>query len=138
MKEHPDSSLISRCAMGEASDGDRAHLAVCAECRCEADRFAQSLDLFRGSVRHWSAGQITSRAPARSAHVGRPAASLVWASVTLALICFLNLKWSLTPRPAPQTVASLDGDSELMNQVRVDLERSVPRGMEPLIAEPLP
>jgi hypothetical protein len=132
MSEHLE---ISRVAMGEATETDRIHLASCAECQGEAARFEDALGMFRASAQRWGAEEfasvdrVDSLAPApRSLH---PA----WAMAVILLLSLLGFRMSLQPRSEqPAVMAYADADAELMDQVRADLARPEPRGMEPLRA----
>ena len=85
----------------------------------------EALAAFRSSVRQWSADEFAAARPSRRAY--NPA----WSMAAILLVSLLGLRLSLQPRPAEQTVVSSDADTELMEQVRADLARPVPRGMEP-------
>ena len=126
MTEHLDNERISRNLLGAPDDADREHLAVCADCRGEVERFEGALRGMRGAVREWSDAEYATVHTAGSRLFARPVMTAAW-SVAFLLAVFLM-------RPAPPApVISFAADNELIDQVRADISRPVPLGMEALL-----
>jgi len=164
MSEHLEAGQISRCVLGEHSAADSAHLSSCADCRHELEQFEQALHGMRGSVRQWSEAEFSTWSEAEFStwseaefntwseaefnkcseaefaaaggsqfpRLARPAVSAVWSMAAILLLSMLGLRFSHSQRPAQAVFA--DSDAALMDEVRADMARPVPRGMEPLLA----
>jgi hypothetical protein len=133
MNKHLDADRITRCILGDADAEDRAHLALCSACRVEVEEFGRTLRAFRGSVRDWSRCELTSHEGGPK-WVGRSALGTPCCIAVTLLLCLMGMRASLEQRsnrsPAP---AASDPDTMLLEQVRADLARRVPDGMEPLL-----
>jgi len=132
MSEHLESWQISRCVLGDRSAADRAHLSICAECRYEVEQFERALHGMRGSVHQWSEAEFAAVGRSGLPRLARPALSAAWSMAAILLLSLLGLRFSQSQRPVQAVFA--DSDAELMDQVRADTARPVPRGMEPLLA----
>jgi hypothetical protein len=135
MSEHLEAQRISRCVLGEQSRADGAHLAICAECRREVEEFERALRGLRGSVRRWSEQEFAAVGRPGSKPVGRPAVSAAWSMAVILLLSLLGWRFSFRHQPAAAPLFA-DSDAVLMDSVRADADRPVPRGMEPLQALP--
>jgi hypothetical protein len=126
MTEHLDNERISRNLLGAPDDADREHLAVCAECRSEVEGFERALRGMRGAVREWSDAEYASPGAPRPRLIARPVLTVAWSMAVLLAVILM--------RPIPQAPPVISAaDSELMDQVRADLARPVPMGMEALL-----
>ncbi len=134
MSDHLQPQSVSRCVLGEPTDADCTHLAACARCRDEVDAFEQTLEGLRGSIHRWSEREFAAVASPGFMPVMRP---MLGAAGTMALILLFSIVGarSFQQRAALAPVFG-DSDAELMDNVRVDMDRPVPRGMEPLQALP--
>ena len=133
MNGHLDADRIARYILGEASAADRAHLARCAACRLEMEEFGQTLRAFRGSVRDWSRCELSAFESATK-WVGLSDHGTLYCIALTLLLCLLGIRVSLHQRSnEPLTPAGADADSVLLEQVRADVARRVPGGMEPLL-----
>jgi hypothetical protein len=155
MSQHLDDGRISRCVLGDAVAEDLAHLACCAQCRGEVERFEGALGAFRTSAREWGAQDMAApRVDSTAGEVETVPSprflSPVWGMTVIVVLSLWGVGMSLQSRP-PATVADAyvpsgyvpsvyvpavhnDADAELMEQVRADLARPIPRGMEPFRA----
>jgi hypothetical protein len=135
MNGHLDEDRIARCILGEASAADRAHLARCAACRLAVEEFGQTLRAFRGSVRDWSRCESVAYESGPKL-VGPSALGTPFCIAVTLLLCLMGIRASLQKhvnrQPAP---AGADADSALLEQVRADVARRVPGGMEPLLPD---
>jgi hypothetical protein len=133
MNGHLDADRIARCILSEASAADRAHLALCAACQLEVEEFGQTLRAFRGSVRDWSRCELVAyESGAKLA--GRSAPGTPCCIAVTLLLCLIAIRVaSLQRSNRPLAPAGPDADSLLLEQVRADVARRVPGGMEPLL-----
>jgi hypothetical protein len=145
MSQHLDDGRISRCVLGDAVAEDRDHLARCAQCRAEVERFEGALGAFRTSAREWGAQDMAApRVDSTAGEVETVPSprflSPVWGMTVIVVLSLWGVGMSLQSRPpAPAAVVYVpsvhnDADAELMEQVRADLARPIPRGMEPFRA----
>ncbi len=133
MNEHLQADRIARCILGDASAVDRAHLARCAACRLEVEELGQTLRAFRGSVREWSQCELLAF-QSGPRWVGRSDPGTPCCIAVTLLLCVMGMAVSLQERPNPPLApAGADADSALLEQVRADVARRVPGGMEPLL-----
>jgi hypothetical protein len=133
MNKHLDAGRIARCILGDADAEDRAHLALCSACRVEVEEFGQTLRAFRGSVRDWSQCDLLA-CECGPKWVGRSALGTPCCIAVTLLLCLTGMAASLRQRSnRSPTRAASDPDSVLLEQVRADVARRVPGGMEPLL-----
>ena len=121
MSAHLTSEEISRLILDRMHPAARSHLERCPECRAKIDGFDQALSGLRGSIRHWSSSEFTSRRP-------RPAFPRL--SLAFALLCLAVLMIMRPWKPAGITRSA--SDDALLQQVSVDVSRVAPTGMESL------
>ena len=133
MNGHLDADRIARCILGDADAEDSAHLARCGACRLEVEEFGQTLRAFRGSVRNWSQCELAA-CESGPKWVGRSTpGTRRYIAVTL-LLCLMGMTISSQQRSDRSlTRADSDADSVLLEQVRADVARRVPDGMQPLL-----
>jgi len=133
MNKHLDGGRIARCTLGEGNASDRAHLALCSACRIEVEEFGQTLRAFRGAVREWSQCELAA-CESGSKWVGRSAPGTPCCIAVTLLLCLTGMAVSQRQRSnGSPTRAASDPDSVLLEQVRADVARRVPGGMEPLL-----
>jgi hypothetical protein len=112
MSRHPDDERISRNLFATED---------------EFDQFELVLRGLRGAVHQWSDAEYATVVPGRPRLLRRPLVTSVWSVVFL--LAFMFACPPLKPRP----VVTADIDAELMDEVRADLARPVPRDMESLL-----
>ncbi len=134
MSDHLGAQSVSRCVLGEPADADRAHLAVCIQCRGDVDEFEQALHGLRGSIHQWSEREFAAVARSGFKPVSRPISGAAWSMAVILLLSIVGVR-SFERRSEPPPVFA-GSDAELMDNVRDDMARPVPRGMEPLQALP--
>jgi hypothetical protein len=128
MSTHLNYERISRSLLDAPDDADREHLAECAACRGEVEEFERTLRAMRGSVRQWSEVEYASAGTAPPRTLARPILTTAWSAVFL-----MALLLARAPRKQTPVISAGYGDAQLMDEVRADLARPVPRSMEALL-----
>jgi hypothetical protein len=133
MNKHLDAGRIARCILGDADAEDRAHLALCSACRVEVEDLGQTLRAFRGAVRDWTRCELAA-CESGPESVERSAAGTPCFIAVMLLFCLMGMRASLQQRSNRSLAPAVsDPDTMLLEQVRADLARRVPDGMEPLL-----
>jgi hypothetical protein len=141
MSNHLSEDQFAQCVAGQPPGAELQHLAQCSECRAELERFSNTLSLFRSAMRD----QIDDRAAAsilvaapfsiRPAEAG--ASNWQWSCIGAAIVIAAVLPF-LVPAKQPQQFAepvSIESTpDELMEAVNLQLSRTIPTPMEPLLA----
>lgn len=132
MIPHLSSDQLSEYILGQPSLLVARHIHDCPVCRAELVQFRQALGEFRGAVRAWSeveadqALAISDSVPeSRSRAVSQ---QLTWA-LLIAAVCVIAS--FVMPRHAGEGAAG--ADAVLLNQVDVQVSRTAPASMEPLM-----
>jgi anti-sigma factor RsiW len=140
MNREQEEQLIIRCALGEASEEDRAHLQTCSRCRGEVERTEDALRGLRSAVRQLSEIELTAANQAAPKPVRRPLIALAPGFAVILLLVFIASRFFMPSRfgtarhfPEVSTTRAIDADAVLLKQVSTDLARPVPSGMEPLL-----
>jgi hypothetical protein len=131
MTREQEEELIIRCLAGEAGEADLAHLKSCSACRIEVEKTRDALFGFRSTVRQWSEGEFVAAESLAAKPVGSRLAAWAPGLAFMLLLVFIGSRIVITQR-ASEFRAATDRDAALLNQVRIDLARPVPSGMEPL------
>jgi hypothetical protein len=126
MSKHLTTAQLSEWIAGERSAENAAHLKACATCRTELTGFESGLVALGQSVRTWAARQDLApgfEIPKRS--------SWRWAlaGVAIAVAVLLPARWNTEARRE----AALREDAQLLEHIDMQLSRSVPATMEPLM-----
>ena len=137
MNQHLSARQISLWMIGERTPQQEQHVRECPECGAELARLEASLALFRGSVRHWSDGQVRvprPLAPTRGSR-GYPARPLPvrWALVAAALLVLAAVPIYRNAQDRQRQAEMARADALLLEQVDAEVSRAVPRPMEPLV-----
>jgi hypothetical protein len=137
MSQHLSARQISLWMIGERAPQQEQHVRECPECGAELARLEASLALFRGSVRHWSDGQVRvprPLAPTRGSR-GYPARPLPvrWALVAAALLVLAAVPIYRNAQDRQRQAEMARADALLLEQVDAEVSRAVPRPMEPLV-----
>lgn len=134
MSGHLTEDQLAKCIVGQFTFEERKHLAECPKCGGELDYFRGTVSAFRSAVR---AG-VDARIGSQPALLVRPVAArdpkwrwalVVATALVLALIPFAGLKTVSPPKAQVET----DADA-LMRTVDLQLSRTIPAPMEPVIA----
>jgi hypothetical protein len=134
MSKHLKEDQFAKCIAGQSRFDERSHLAECAECGAELDRFRGTISLFRSAVRAGVDARIASQPSLLIEPVAARDPKWRWALVAatalvLALIPFAGVNRVSPPRAQVET----DADA-LMRTVDLQLSRTIPAPMEPVIA----
>ena len=137
MSQHLSARQISLWMIGERTPQQEQHVRECPECGAELGRLEASLALFRGSVRHWSDGQVRvprPLAPIRRSR-GYPARPLPvrWALVAATLLVLAAVPIYRNAQDRQRQAEMARADALLLEQVDAEVSRAVPRPMEPLV-----
>ena len=130
MSQHLSSQEISQWMTGERTPQQEQHVRECPECGAELARMEAALALFRGSVRHWSEGQV--RVPRPLAPGPRPL-PMRWALVTATLLLLAAIPVYRNVQDRQRQAEAARADALLLEQVDAEVSRAVPRPMEPLV-----
>jgi anti-sigma factor RsiW len=132
MIAHLSSDQLSEYILGQPSLIVARHVQDCPACRAELAQFREALGEFRGAVRAWSeveadqALEISGSVPQpRSWAVSQ---QLAWA-LLIAAVCVIAS--FVMPRQRGESTAG--ADAVLLNQVDVQVSRTAPSSMEPLM-----
>ena len=137
MNRHLSEDQIARCIVGQGVSAEMQHARECLKCGAELNRFDKSLSLFQTSVQAHIANrisQVPSVAVSRPSGVGTRSHRWVLvaaAALVLVLLPFIRTGNKPEAFPAP-SFTETDPDA-VMNRVNLDLSRTVPAPMEPLI-----
>jgi hypothetical protein len=136
MSQHLSSREVSQWIVGDRTPQQQRHVGQCAECGAELARMEAALSLFRGSVRHWSDGQVRfprPLAPTRGSR-GYPARPLPvrWALAAAALLVLAVVPIYRNAQDRQRQADLARADALLLEQVDAEVSRAVPRPMEPL------
>jgi anti-sigma factor RsiW len=132
MIPHLSSDQLSEYILGQPSLLVARHVQDCPVCRAELVQFRETLGEFRGAVRAWSEAEadqalvISDSIPeSRSWTVSQ---QLTWA-LLIAAVCVIAS--FVVPRHGGESAPG--ADAVLLNQVDVQVSRTAPSSMEPLM-----
>jgi hypothetical protein len=140
MNNHLSSEQFAKCFIGRSSGEDLRHIAECAECRAELDRFGTTVSLFRGAIRDRVDARISSQPAAmRNTAIETVSAGVPiwrWAVLAAAAVVLVALPFFTNQKPTQdvieKTTTATDPDT-LMKAVNLHLSRTVPAPMEPMM-----
>jgi|SRR5438034_7327444 len=134
MSDHLTSEQISKCMIGDCTDGEQQHARECPECGAELSRFQNAVLLFRSSVWLWADRQRGSNAPGHAGLVGatRPLRPLRWVPIAaaVAVVAIAPIYKNSIDR---QHAAQATQDAQLLDKVNDHLSRTAPASLEPLM-----
>jgi hypothetical protein len=140
MSNHLSEEQFAKCLAGQSTNEERQHLAVCRECSSELDRFRESISLFSNAL----TDRVEARVALRPSLELRPATAADpkwrWALVAatalvLALMPIIGIKTDIIWRQPIGITVVQDNDADaLMRTVELQLSRTIPEPMEPVIA----
>lgn len=148
MSGHLSEEALMRWQMGDATDAERAHVDVCAECQAQARPLQDALSWFGAAARQWGdekAALIEEWRESRHA-ASRNWRSMVglWAAVSVALLLIFGIglsRWKahravieaqVHQQQQQQEKQELARDNALLDEVDQDVSQVVPEAMEPL------
>ena len=136
MNRHLSEDQIARCVVGEAAGSEVQHARECLECGGELNRFRKSLALFQNSIQERVNARIAlvpTAAVLRPSEAGTRAPR--WVLVAAAAVVLVVLPFIRSGNnPTTSEVLSIETDPDaVMNRVNLDLTRTVPAPMEPLM-----
>ena len=156
---HLNEEAMARWQMGEASEGERAHVAACAECQAQARPLADALSWFGSAAREWGQERSAvaqewraakasaveewreSKAAAARSWRSMVAAWTVAAAVLLLMLAVGVPRWKahraameaqVEQRQQQQEKQELARDNALLEEVDQDVSQVVPEAMQPL------
>jgi len=134
MSKHLTEDQFAKCIAGQSGFDERKHLAECAECGAEMDRFRGTIFIFRSAVRNGVDARMASQPSLLIQPVAARDPKWRWAllaatALVLALIPFAGMNRVSPPKARVET----DADT-LMRTVDLQLSRTIPAPMEPVIA----
>jgi hypothetical protein len=137
MSQHLSAQQISQWMIGERTPLEEQHVRECPACGAELARLEGSLELFRGSVRHWSDLQVRVPRPLTPTRGSRgyPARPLPvrWALIAAALLVLAAVPIYRNAQERQRQAEIARTDALLLEQVDAEVSRAVPRPMEPLV-----
>lgn len=138
MSNHLTQEQFARCFVEGASGTAWEHLAECAACQAELDRFGNTVSSLRRAIHSRVDDRVASSAPnvtaiPRPEPVRRPRrawAAAMAASLILGTLPFLMQK----PQEDAQSPVAEASPEALMNAVNLHLSRTMPSPMEPILS----
>lgn len=129
MSKHLTEDQFANSIVGQSTFEERKHLAECAECGADLDRFQGTISVFRSAVRHGVDRRIALQ-PGLLIHDPK----WRWALVAATALVLAIIPFAGTNRVAPpKTQVETDADA-LMRTIDLQLSRTIPTPMEPVIA----
>src|SRR5262245_1969753 len=139
MSNHLSQDQFAKCAIGQSTTTERQHLAECAECSAELERFGSTLSLFRTALRDRVDVEAESRVTVLKPVSPRRAFSfstLRWAFIASAVLVFISVPLLKREEPKPPVIENVSTDADanaLMDAVNLHLSRTVPAPMERML-----
>ena len=140
MSNHLSEEQLAKCFVEQSMVEERQHVAVCEECSAELDRFRESISSFSNALTDRVEARVALRPgfEIRPATIGDPRwrwALVAATALVLAVIPFVGIKIDIIPRQTLETTPQSDTDADaLMRTVQLQLSRTIPAPMEPVIA----
>ena len=136
MNRHLSEDQIARCIVGQATIAEVQHARECPECGAELNRFSKSISLFQNSIQERVNARIAlvpTAAVLRPSEAGTRAPR--WVLVAAAAVVLVVLPFIRSGNnPTTSEAVSIETDPDaVMNRVNLDLARTVPAPMEPLM-----
>lgn len=134
MSNHLTEDQFAKCVVGQSSFEERKHLAECADCGGELDRFRGTISVFRTAVRSGVDARIASQPGLLIQPVAPRDPKWRWGLVAATAFLLAIIPFAGTNRVSPpSTQVETDADA-LMRTVDLQLYRTIPAPMEPVIA----
>lgn len=139
--EHSSEDVITAYLLGMAERKDCNHIDACLDCYARAERARIQLGELRATADQFASRPEQFWARQRAGIMGRATAPQprfgyrwAWAAGAAGAVVALTLILILVPwkrQPAPIRVKNQDPDDVLLTQIESDLQRPVPRALEP-------
>jgi|GEM_PF-2380274 len=137
MNRHLSEDQIARCIVGEADSAEAQHARECVECSADLDRFSRSVALFRSGIQKQINARITLvPTSAVSKPSGADTQTPRWVLVAAAAVVLVVLPFVRAgnkPEAPPEDAFTETDPDAVMNRINLDLGRTVPAPMEPLM-----
>jgi hypothetical protein len=134
MSKHLTEDQFASCIVGQSTFEERKHLTECAECGAELDRFRGTISVSRSAVRACVDARVASHQPLLSELVARRDPKWRWGLVAATALLLAIIPFASTNRVSPPK-AQVETDADaLMRAVDLQLSRTIPAPMEPMIA----
>ena len=140
MSNHLSEDQFAKCLVGQYSNEELQHLDVCRECSSELDRSRKSIALFSNAL----TDSVEARVALRPGLEIRPAKAtdpkwrwgfVAATALVLAVAPFIGIKTDIIPPQPAGLTTQRDTDADtLMQAVQLQLSRTIPAPMEPVIA----
>jgi hypothetical protein len=158
--EHLSEEAMMRWQIGDTSEAERAHVAMCAECQAQAKPLKDALSWFGAAARQWGEEKAAAAREWRQSEsaTARSWRSMlgVWATVSVALLLIFGIGLGIgLPRwkahhaaieaqlhqqqqlqQEAQNKQELARDNALLDEVDQDVSQVVPEAMLPLSWNP--
>lgn len=140
MSNHLSEDQFAIYIAGRATDAEKRHVAECAECGAEFDRFRNAVSSFRSAIRDRVDARIASNTPAVTPSLIRRTAGIPkwrWALAAAVALAFILIPLLTGGRKAQTVVKSVAVEADpdaLMRAVNLHLSRTVPQPMERMMA----
>jgi hypothetical protein len=138
MNNHLTEDQFAKSAVDQSTAEERKHLAECKDCSGELSRLRSSIALFQSALQNTVDIRLVSRPPLCVEPAGGVDSKWSWALVAatalvLALVPCVGPITLTTAPPLENSQAESDADV-LMHAVNLQLSRTVPTPLEPVIA----
>jgi len=136
MNRHLSEDQIARCIVGQATTTQLQHARECPECGAEVNRFTKCVALFQSSMHEHIKDRIALVPLVTVSKPSRVGTRMHrWVLVAAAAVILVVLPFIRTGNsPATSEAVSIETDPDaVMNRVNLDLARTVPAPMEPLM-----
>ena len=139
MSNHLTEDQFANSFIGQSTSEEREHLAACPQCTAESDRLRHNISLFRSalSVRVENRIALSPALEIQPSRVADPKwrwALVAATALVLAVMPFVGIKTRIVPPQSVQTTQAEDDADALMRAVQLQLSRTIPAPMEPVIA----
>ena len=134
MSDHLTDDQLAKCIVGQFTFEERKHLAECTECGGELDYFRGTVSAFRSAVRAGVDARIGSQPAPLIGPVAARDPRWRWALVAATALVLALIPLAGVNRLSPPN-AEVEAEADaLMRTVDLQLSRTIPAPMEPVIA----
>jgi anti-sigma factor RsiW len=141
MSNHLTEDQIAKCVAGQSTRAELKHLADCAECSAELERFGTMISTFSSAIRQRVDARVALQRPGGYEFSLPPTAPGVplwrWALITAAMVVLVVIPFFTTPirnkevvEPRPTEMSP----DEVMDAINRHLSRTIPAPMEPILS----
>ena len=140
MNKHLSQEQFARCFVGGSTSAsgpsaeERQHLAACADCAAELDRFSNTVLSLRYAIRGRVEERVESGVETRPAAAARPRGRWVLVAATVVLLGMVPFLARKPEEPVKKVLAEPTSPDALMDAIHLHLSRTVPAPMEPMMS----